>query len=692
MSILTDMDLSACEREPIHIPGSIQPHGLLLVVDPASEVIVQAAGPASALLERSGSTLGETVQAVLGMTLRQLLGEAGADLLGEPTYLGSIRAGARAEDLTITAHQSQRLILLEVEPSLWTAPAPRRLAEIRSAAERLGAAADLMAAFDLAAREIHRLTKYDRVMIYQFLADGSGRVVAETKEERAPAFLSHRFPASDIPQQARALYLQSPIRVIPDVSYRPAPLLPPLCPSTRLPLDMSHCSLRSVSPVHIQYLKNLGVGASMSVSLMVGGELWGLIACHNSTPRLVPYEVREACRHVGQILSQQIRAREEAETYRSAIELTASRETVLATLRDARDPGAFLSERIADLLPVVSAHGVAAAWKGITFKAGIAPSVPQSQALAAWLLERPSRDDVFATECLSEHDAPAADLEAFGSGLLSIVVPGDDPLVVMWFRAEQVEEVHWAGNPHKPAEPGPAPGHLNPRTSFETWKETVRGRSRPWKAEEIDSGRAFRTRAGFILQQMKIRELNALLSRANASLSLMARTDGLTGVANRRAFDERLDEEWNRAIRQGAWLALISLDIDFFKQFNDRFGHLDGDECLKRIAGQLRAGRRAADFPARTGGEEFSLLLADTHLEGAVKVAEQLRASVEALRIDHPGSPMGVVTVSIGVAAIRPGREQALADLRKASDDALYEAKSQGRNRVASALLEGGAP
>jgi diguanylate cyclase (GGDEF)-like protein len=258
----------------------------------------------------------------------------------------------------------------------------------------------------------------------------------------------------------------------------------------------------------------------------------------------------------------------------------------------------------------------------------------------------------------------------------------------MWFRAEEVEEINWAGNPHAPVEPGASLGALNPRKSFEIWRETVSGRSRPWPPADLQSVRGFAPRAAFVLQQKRVRDLNQKLGAANERLAALASTDGLTGIPNRRAFDERLQMEWKRRSRPRRALAMIILDIDYFKQYNDHYGHLMGDDCLKEIARTLSEGRRAADLVARIGGEEFSLVMPETDAAGAMIVAEAVRARIEGLQLEHVKSPLGVVTASLGVAvAAGDSRKGPVEDLMLRADKALYEAKRSGRNRVA--LLEG---
>jgi len=676
------LDTTACAREPIHVPGSIKPHGVLLVVEPVTDVVLQAAGDTASLLAHTGSVLGKTVRALLGISFSDLRLQSETDLLREPTYLGTIAPSRGRSELTVAAHEVEDTAVVELQAASKAASAATTLASIRWITERIGLAANHLDACGLAAREIRRITGFDRVLIYQFLADDSGAVVAEEKDDRLPPFLNHRFPASDIPKQARELYRRNPIRVISDVGYTPAPLLPALSPATNEPLDMSHCVLRSVSPVHIQYLKNMGVGASMSVSLLPDGKLWGLIACHNTDKRSLPYELLEACRHVGQILSQQIQAREAFDLYRATGELAAARDNVLRALIGADDAAAAFLRLCPELLRVAGAHGVGICWKGAVVTAGQVPSETHIRGLAEWLKRQPSDRDTFATDRLSEIYREGSAFAVEASGLLSAVLPGDDPAVLMWFRAEQVEEINWAGNPHEPIEPGSRLRALSPRKSFASWRETVSNRSRLWSLADIESVRGLRPRLAFILQQQQVRQLNHLLGEANERLSALAATDGLTGVANRRAFDERLRREWARASRLGKPLALIILDLDFFKQYNDHLGHLLGDECLRRVAIVLQGEHRAYDLVARYGGEEFALLLPETSMESAIAVAEATRLRIQGLNIDHPNSTNSVVTASFGVAVAVPEMTAAPESLVRAADEALYEAKRTGRNRV----------
>ena len=512
--IASHIDLSSCDREPIHIPGSIQPHGVLLVTETGSPSVLQVAGETERILGRNiGAIRDQTIAELLGPGPAALV--ASAQVASEPVYLGSVVVAGNM--LCLTAHDRDGMRILEIEPSSTGAhSAAEMLAQVRKTAAIFDRAPDRTGLLQSAAREARRLTGFDRVMIYRFLRDGSGSVVAEDKAEALTPLLNHRYPASDIPKQARELYLRNLIRVIPDVNYTPTPLVPALNPATSAPLDMSECTLRSVSPIHVQYLKNMNVAASMSVSIIVDRALWGLMAFHHMAPKLVSYELREVCKHLGQILSQQVKAREDAEVHQEMLRLAALRKKLLGIVSKAGAIDRALLEHTAELRNLLPADGAAVLFGDKLSTTNHTPSEAQVRQLAGWLLDA-APSDPFVSSSLVRQYAPAAAYSLEASGLLATVVSREEPLVLLWFRAEQLETINWAGNPHKPAELDADVGTLTPRKSFEIWKETVHNQSEPWSAAEVDAARNFGLSLLELLQQRTLKELNAQLRGALAN-------------------------------------------------------------------------------------------------------------------------------------------------------------------------------
>lgn len=496
------VDLTSCDREPIHIPGSIQPHGMLLVADRDNLTVSHGAGPIETLLG---------VQDWQGAALGRLLGDEVAGRIARITesaasggFAGQVQAGGRAFDVHVQMDGER--VLVEAEPG---PPTPASSSAILGALEAAGLAferaANLKSLCERAAVEFRRITGFDRVMIYRFLDDDAGAVLAEDRAPHLPSFLNHRFPGSDIPRQARALYLRNLVRVIPDIGYAPAPLRPAW---TEAPLDMSDCALRSVSPVHMQYMRNMGVGASASISIVKDGALWGLVACHHAIPMLLPYDIRVACRALAGGLARQIKAKEEAETLRERLRLRSLEDEIVGLLARAPSLDEGLREVTPDLVRALNADGVAVMRGGEMLQAGSCPPETAIRDLAVWLME--TAGDQFETSRLPLAYPPAEAFREAASGLLGTVVSRDEPFIIIWFRAEQVEEINWAGNPHKLAA-GPD-GVLTPRASFEAWSEAVHGRSRPWSAGEVERAGHLRRAILEVRQGRRMRELNARLS------------------------------------------------------------------------------------------------------------------------------------------------------------------------------------
>jgi len=479
-------DLTNCEREQIHIPGSIQPHGALLALDPASLVILQAGGNLMLVPGVDGaSPLGRCVADLLPPEQAAQLRVAAADpnSLQRPHLLFSFARNGKSVDAII--HASGTFILLELEPRFEGNPEDP-LSLVQEMIARVRGAKTVTAACDAIAQAVYDASGFDRVMVYRFLNDGTGSVEAEARGEGVPSYLGLRYPASDIPRQARALYLSNWIRVIPDAKYRPSPLI--AAPGAR-PLDLSLSTLRSVSPIHLEYLANMGVTASMSLSLIVNNELWGLVACHNRSPRFPAHRRRLALELFAQMASFQLETKLESESLGSRLRQKTISEELISGLSRDTELAAGLRQFQPRLLEYIDAAGVGLWIDGHFSSFGKTPGAEEMAQLVRWL-NATVTEGVFHTETLSSLYPSARAFADTASGILALSVSRTPRDYVIWFKPEVIQSVTWAGDPHKPVEPGTE--RISPRKSFAEWKERVRLQSEPWSSLDVRTAQSLR--------------------------------------------------------------------------------------------------------------------------------------------------------------------------------------------------------
>ncbi|KRT13918.1 histidine kinase [Pedobacter ginsenosidimutans] len=482
------VDLSNCDKEPIHIPGKIQSHGFLIAVDKNSLSITYISENVAVFLAEEAKNLLNKQLSVLNQFIEQ---QDPAFHIEELIKLGIIRKSFDAISphpveinglsfyLIISSSESEWL--LEFEPVTLQFDIQSSIG--RSASSMLQGKS-ISALLKGAAQEVKKLINYDRIMIYKFLDDGHGEVVAEEKEADLEPFFGLHYPASDIPKQARVLYKLNLTRLIADVNKTDSPIL---TFKENEALDLTNGGLRAVSPIHIQYLKNMGVHSSFSISLIAHGELWGLIACHNYSPKFIDYKAREGAKLIGQILSSALEYRQEEEDAEVIEQFKSTANVLLEHLN--RDK--YLVEAITThkrtILDATKASGVAIIFENELKTIGNVPSEEEIIELVEWL-KTTNDESIYYTHRLSEIHSPAKKYKSIASGLLSCMLNKEMGEMIIWFKPEIITTVNWAGNPEKavvPSENGLL--SLSPRKSFEIWSQVVNNTSEKWMAEEIAS-------------------------------------------------------------------------------------------------------------------------------------------------------------------------------------------------------------
>jgi chemotaxis family two-component system sensor kinase Cph1 len=517
-------DLTACEREPIHSPGAIEPNGAMLVLGEDALTILQASSNIQPFLKVAPETL-------LGMRLTHLFSQEVVHQFvsaikgdGERRYIAGLRAKSGVL-LDALVHRYKGLLIIEFEPgSSPIAPGADVFGSLTTAMAELGGRLPLTDLCQRVAVRIRSITGFDRVMVYRFLEDDTGCVVAEDKREDIVPYLGLRYPASDIPAQARRLYLLNTLRLKADVNAPVATLVPSVNPFTGTPLDMTYCVLRAMSPVHVEYLRNMGVASSMSISIVKDHKLWGLIACHHSEAKIVAQPVRITCEVLARVFSSHIAKAEEEGARAHVTTLLALTTRIEERMRKDHDVVAALSLVGDDVAAVIGAQGCAFVIRGETILLGTTPSRVQVEGLSAWLSFN-QRDHLFSTERLSAVYANASEFDNVASGLLSVRIALGSPDFVLWFRPSVTHVITWAGDPDKPVEKTDGSERIGPRRSFAKWQQIFHDRSEQWTAIDRTFAAALRpviAETLFLRMNEEVLRLNLELARSNAELSSFA--------------------------------------------------------------------------------------------------------------------------------------------------------------------------
>ena len=522
------VDLTNCDKEAIHIPGSIQPHGLLFVLEEPHLNVLQVSNNTYALIGiHSQNLLGKRLEDILDLQQIQSIRKC---LDSDFESINPLKLSITNQDQTLNfdgiIHRSDDALILELEPSTSKEDIDffKFYHLVRGTITKMQNATDLHGLYQSIVKEVRKITGFDRVMVYLFNSEGAGTVIAEDKLESFSPYLGLHYPSSDIPQQAKQLYTLNLLRLIPDINYQPVELIPALNPVTSKPLDLSLSVLRSVSPIHIKYLKNMGVTASMSISLIREKKLWGLIACHHSSPKYLTYDVRTSCEFLGQIMSLELAAKEENEDLEYKIKLKSIQAKFIESIPQEENLVAALCKDKSNLLDLVNAQGVAVCVDGHWTIIGKTPQEADIKDLIEWV-ETKIDNNLFYTDTLPKIYPVAEKYKDIASGLLALSISNIQKNCILWFRPEVIQTVNWGGNPNKPVEVEQDGSlRLSPRQSFELWQEMVRAKSLPWKECEIDVALELRSAiVGIVLRKAdELAKINVELERSNSELDAFA--------------------------------------------------------------------------------------------------------------------------------------------------------------------------
>ena len=571
--------------------------------------------------------LGHPAEAVLGRPLQQAIGDAACSALrgAQPGDGATIRPmhtmpGPSPETLDLRSHRSGRHLCIDIVP---IRPEPGPISPyslLQSLLETFKQATTRQQLCDLAVRGLHAISGFDRVMAYRFAADGHGEVIAEVRAAHLESYLGLHYPAADLPPQARKLFLRNRVAATADYGYEPVALLIDPEHDDGTPLDLTLSSLRSVSPFHREYMRNMKTAASLTVAITHGADpgerkLWGMLVCHHQTPRMAGADLRAVVAMIGQAVSLLVNSLSETETYALRLRRYATLRTLVERMAAPAPVPDTLAEAEAELLRLLDAAGAVVRWSGKLLYFGHTPPPPAVEQALATLFGQSAGAIVAVNDLGLRHPELKACTSA-GSGALLLPLARDSDNAILWFRPELSQIVAWGGNPAEHVIFDSTTGRLSPRASFAVWQETVRGYSEPWTAADLALACDIRTCIE-----------TAAAEHARAELIRLRYYDTLTGLPNRSLLQDRLTQAEHEP---GTNAALLFIDLDCTKTINDAMGYAAGDALLVEVGRRLRVIAGAEHFPARLGGDEFALLCRGLDRNAAAEFGEQVRQAIQA--------------------------------------------------------------
>ncbi len=643
-----------CKKANLQSILQLQSYGAVLAIDKRSHLIVACS---------------ENINSVIGVK-DDILGKPWAILL-PPSSVSSMfiadaddAVGCQLETITLNGkqvdvsnHSHGDYCLVEFEPA--KAKTESFTYNQRAAfVKKISKINDYAEAAKLLMESIAKFIGFDRAMLYKFLPDWHGEVIAEKLKPGVEGFLGLRFPEGDLPANARRIFTLNHQRLIADVSM-PVTNIKTLDASVEL--DMTFSQLRAVHPVHIKYLENIGVCASFSVSIVCAGKLWGLIACHHLSAKVLSMSERQTCEELTRITAMHMNDLMKADIERMRYSYRVSVSEIRGTLNAQNKGKKAVNARIADIKSLFNADGVWHHFDGNDTFSGNVPDQSSIAALKNWLAKL-EKHNINARSSIANELMSYPALMRFASGIIYIPLNNNDFIVLL--RQEQVENVSWAGKPQNIDHNEESVSALTPRSSFQQWTQQLKGQCSPWHELDIETAEQFRE------------ELIDYLDRSE--IEFMAMRDNLTGLANRLSYERKMEESIRAAIENDSTFAVFMIDLDNFKPVNDTLGHAAGDELLKQVSTRLSKLVRDEDTVARLGGDEFSIILNSVENNQSVNLVAQ-RIVEEIKRtfiIDNKPVQIGA---SIGV-SLCPLDAMSHDELLKEADIALYEVKKSGRN------------
>lgn len=566
-------DLTNCDAEPLRFIRSCQQHACMVVVYlPGLTVKAFSANCTDHFPDSPGIAPGQPLDEILSLdTMNEL--KAVLESQEFDGFIPLVRsyedADGRAQAQNILVHRNGDLLFLEFEQRNNEVSRESFLRRIDQTLQRIQAAREQEEILRVTVEEVKKLTAFDRVMLYKFDEEYNGTVVAEAREEELEPFINLRYPHTDIPKQARELYLRQQVRHIVDTAEGSYSLL---VSDSDQPVDLGDTANRAVSPIHLEYLRNMGVGASISIAIILSGQLWGLIACHHRQPKLIDCRLRSMLRFFGRVVSGHLALQQSIAFRMEVLQTNVLRAKLLERMSASSDVRAALLGGEGELLDLVNASGVVLLLEGEMYQQGKCPQMNELVQIIEFLNEKDKK--IYDTHELFTELPGSADFLNKPAGLLALRISAAPAEYLIWFRPEVVETVNWGGRPTARKIIAEGRVRLHPELSFNKWAQTVEGLAKPWEQYQIDAANNLRNDIKDIILQrfQELKDLNEQLVSAYEQLESFSYTvshDLRAPLRSIKGYAEILQEDYNQILDEYGQNALkvIVANIDRMNEF-----------------------------------------------------------------------------------------------------------------------------
>ncbi len=678
--------LTPCDSEPIHLLSKIRQNGFLFVLTHDDFKILQVSQNISKLINQEPTKiLNNQIDTIFDNKFKDELSKSIYYVKKYNKQFASFNFTFEDKTLFSIVHSQDDFFILEIEDQSNHRGIHYSVEDsINTIIKDCDYKTELVVFLQRIVNSVKTISNYDRVMLYKFDDNFNGEVLAQVTSRMHENFLGHRFPSSDIPVQARALYLKNKFRVIENVNDESSLIIPSINPLTNTILDMTYCCFRSVSLMHIEYLKNMGVESSMSLSIIVNGKLWGLVACHHDKPKYISIQQNQTYYLLSELISSQIEQKELIKYYENSFELKSKRELLINSLQNDEESNFFKSlEKYKKILnETIKSDGCVIYFENQFF--GTNDVFDKNELNILFLICKENlKNNIFVNSNLSNDYPNLLKLKKKLGGLIALKIPNIEDAYLIYFRFEQIHTVKWAGEKSKKIEyDKDGNAIMSPRASFESWKEVVKGTCEQFSKEEIESTKQLVEQLSKIYTSYSINKEAKDLKNLNQKLQIQAHTDPLTLLYNQRYLKEYGIKYFIKAQKEDKNFSLILIDIDNLKIIKEQYGN---ETCDLLIMNTVNSTKRVLEKEktifSRVGCEEFAIMVFESDFKQSLTIANQIKKTISETPINL-GTIKIYANISMGISNFDKNAFNNFSQMVRATEIKLSLAQDSGGNII----------